>query len=411
MSLCFLLQRKNEIYMAGDSRVSVQMGGKKYRWHDNYSKIEKIGNYVVFKGGSAGVMNNIINKFKESNNKDLTTLQKISIDEFNNHVIREGNNFKPYTQTNTMTVSIIVSTIENDIPVVYFISDATNLNIIKIELPEEKDIQDISLGVNSDEAGEVYKSCIFDFNDFDNVFDNYRKIYEGATGTEIGGTLTVFRISNDEIKSKQCGLMNPEYVDELSDHLLDTYFNKLGDMRYKGFANCLALKIQGTNILDELNQKINGQYLANNSVGAAQIKTNELVVGDNISMGPNAYISWNQVTSQPFIPQDASDIGAISSTYIDANSVYTGKIYANKIVGGELTATNYIQIGNRDNADKNLYMYTSSGFNVNFSAFGGESPELQISANKIYLGDSVYIGTPSNAKQIATTDNLVAKFG
>jgi len=277
MSLCFLLQRKNEIYMAGDSRVSVKMDGKKYRWHDNYTKIEKIGNYVVFKGGSAEVMNSIVNKFKESNNKALATLQKISIDEFNNHVIREGNNFKSYSQTNKMTVSSIVGTIENNKPVVYFISDATNFNIMKIELPEEKDMNDITLGVNSDEARNVYLTCKFDFNDFDNVFENYKRIYEGVTGTDIGGTLTVFRISNDEIKSKQCGLMNPKYVDELSDYLLDTYFNKLGDMRYRGFADCSSLKIQGTNILDTVNN-IKGQYLSDNSISASKLKINELYV-------------------------------------------------------------------------------------------------------------------------------------
>jgi len=87
-----------------------------------------------------------------------------------------------------------------------------------------------------------------------------------------------------------------------------------------GDIDCDTLRINGTNILDELNQKINGSYLANSSVGASKIKTEELVVGSNIAMGPNASITWPQVTSQPFIPSTAADVGARPNTWTPSAS-------------------------------------------------------------------------------------------
>ena len=75
--------------------------------------------------------------------------------------------------------------------------------------------------------------------------------------------------------------------------------------------------------------KFSGYSLEYESVSANKIKTNELVVGDNIAMGPNAYISWNNVTQKPDIGQIALD--KINATYIDANGVWTPNVYATNI--------------------------------------------------------------------------------
>lgn len=73
------------------------------------------------------------------------------------------------------------------------------------------------------------------------------------------------------------------------------------------------------------------------------IGTLGLLVGEQIQMGSNATISWGQVTSQPFIPQTASDVGALPSnsqrlTWIGPTGIYTGTIDANNITTGTLSA-------------------------------------------------------------------------
>jgi hypothetical protein len=74
----------------------------------------------------------------------------------------------------------------------------------------------------------------------------------------------------------------------------------------------------------------------NAKIGTAQIET--LTVGGNVAMGSNAYISWANVTSQPFIPSQYTDSAALAAwvasgykTYIDGNGIYTGTLTANQI--------------------------------------------------------------------------------
>ncbi len=69
------------------------------------------------------------------------------------------------------------------------------------------------------------------------------------------------------------------------------------------------------------------------SIGASKIATNELVVGDNIEMGPNARISWSQVDEQPDIPILPD---YIQSTYIDSTNVISPNITGGKITGSLL---------------------------------------------------------------------------
>jgi len=64
-------------------------------------------------------------------------------------------------------------------------------------------------------------------------------------------------------------------------------------------------------------------------ISAAMIE--DLVVGGNVTMGPNASISWSQVTNRPSIPSQYTDEMALRAwaesdyaTYIDANGVYSG---------------------------------------------------------------------------------------
>lgn len=75
--------------------------------------------------------------------------------------------------------------------------------------------------------------------------------------------------------------------------------------------------------------KFSGYNLEFESVSAEKIKTDELIVGDNIKMGPNAYISWGNVTDKPDIGEVALD--KINETYIDENGVWTPNVYAKNI--------------------------------------------------------------------------------
>ena len=74
---------------------------------------------------------------------------------------------------------------------------------------------------------------------------------------------------------------------------------------------------------------IDGNFIVDGSVLARSIATEELIVGDNIALGPDAYISWSNVTDSPEIP---------NSTYIDSSGIYTGTLTANQVNSSGFTA-------------------------------------------------------------------------
>jgi hypothetical protein len=69
-----------------------------------------------------------------------------------------------------------------------------------------------------------------------------------------------------------------------------------------------------------------GDMIIDGAILARHIATNQLTVGDNVAMGPDAYISWSNVTGRP------------NTTYIDANGIYTGTIDASQINAGTISS-------------------------------------------------------------------------
>lgn len=127
---------------------------------------------------------------------------------------------------------------------------------------------------------------------------------------------------------------------------------------------------------------MSGGLILARSIGADKIKTEELIVGGNVAMGPNAYMSWNNITSKPNIPK---------GTYIDANGVYTGTIEAvtgsfkgalNGATGtfkGDLTA-NEVAIMNISNNYNyaSLLMQSDPTYGVRMRVDNGGNPNMYI---------------------------------
>lgn len=121
---------------------------------------------------------------------------------------------------------------------------------------------------------------------------------------------------------------------------------------------------------------INAANITVGKISASQIKTDELVVGDNIRMGPNATISWSNVTDKPSIPVIPS---YIKSTYIDETTImspeiYGGYIYGGIIEGGQIISNSEIDVNTDVNIGRNLFMNATT-FNqgIYFNTFNETS--------------------------------------
>jgi hypothetical protein len=99
------------------------------------------------------------------------------------------------------------------------------------------------------------------------------------------------------------------------------------------------------------------------SIEAKKITTNEakittaqienLEVGRNVVMGPDATISWSQVTSKPSIPTLPS---YIKSTYIDSTRIESPLIIGGEVRGGSITSDTHINVTENAYIGRKLYL-------------------------------------------------------
>ncbi|WP_170289296.1 phage tail protein [Metabacillus lacus] len=111
---------------------------------------------------------------------------------------------------------------------------------------------------------------------------------------------------------------------------------------------------------------INANAITTGLLSANRIRTWELVVGDNIAMGPNAIISWGQVYDRP----SAEQLGAMPiKTYIDETGVFTGMVRANRLIGdtflvGNGVTTTKLELYTRDNGAHYIRSDQAAGFRI-----------------------------------------------
>jgi len=99
------------------------------------------------------------------------------------------------------------------------------------------------------------------------------------------------------------------------------------------------------------------------------IKALGLTVGNEITMGENATIRWEQISNPPHIPEepDLSNYVTNSKLYttLGQDYVVTGRILANQIYGGTLS------VGGIGNQMGTIYFYDNNGSNTGYITNSG----------------------------------------
>ncbi len=147
------------------------------------------------------------------------------------------------------------------------------------------------------------------------------------------------------------------------------------------------------------------------------IKALGLKVGDEIQMGPNAKISWSQVSNQPFIPSTASDVGALpAGTHIPSTAEIT-QIAANYIATPYLV-TNISRVNSNLSLGEGHKTRSSISFDgiggidayddvLHISAMAGIAFEASTSFSNTVAFDGIVDFSTATVKGL----NVVAKFG
>ncbi|WP_024834144.1 phage tail protein [Ruminiclostridium josui] len=146
------------------------------------------------------------------------------------------------------------------------------------------------------------------------------------------------------------------------------------DNTFKGNGQLSGYDIENLSIANSKIQNLEANKITTNEAKIKTAQIENLEVGGNVAMGPNATISWNQVTNQPTIPVLPS---YITQTKITSTTVESPIIVGGEIRGGKLTSDSTINVTTDAYIGNNLYLgnYASSG-----------------SLKKIYFNSGAWIG-------------------
>lgn len=149
---------------------------------------------------------------------------------------------------------------------------------------------------------------------------------------------------------------------------------------------------------------IDGSNITAGTIGADRIKTSELIVGENIAMGPNAVISWNNVNSKPTFATVAtsgkySDLTGRPSipyvpSYITSTKITSTTIESPTITGGTITGATVQSI------NENYKVVLDDGaleFYYGTVKYGGITPSDALGNFYIYSSSDTYLNISPSA--------------
>lgn len=175
--------------MAADSRGCIKHNGQYYVSGEEVQKIHKIGDKIVFGSGSALVVTNIIDRYKEASDQSIESLQNIVRQEVN----KFKSEYKDVDLDNTRHAELIVGRFEDDKSVIYSISSHEDYRILRVEGDSHSNT--IALGAHSDEAMAMADKL----QNVMHPIEMYKCIYNTLADEQMGGTLTLYVLNKSGV--------------------------------------------------------------------------------------------------------------------------------------------------------------------------------------------------------------------
>lgn len=151
--------------------------------------------------------------------------------------------------------------------------------------------------------------------------------------------------------------------------------------------------------------------ITKNTVTAAFIKTLGLLVGDQIQMGPNAKITWANVTNQPSIPTDTSDLtngaGYTTMSAVEGKGYVVSEQIADFITNDDLAEYARLNFYKDLNELKNNIGYTeiNNQYVISPHIYAGTVTASDFNGGTINIGNGVF-AVDKNGKVTASNLNM-----
>lgn len=151
--------------------------------------------------------------------------------------------------------------------------------------------------------------------------------------------------------------------------------------------------------------------ITKNTVTAAFIKTLGLLVGDQIQMGPNAKITWANVTNQPTIPTDTNDLtngaGYTTMSAVEDKGYVVPEQIADFITNDDLAEYARLNFYKDLNELKNNIGYTeiNNQYVISPHIYAGTVTASDFNGGTINIGNGVFV-VDENGKVTASNLNM-----
>lgn len=160
------------------------------------------------------------------------------------------------------------------------------------------------------------------------------------------------------------------------------------DNTFKGNGQLSGYDIENLSITNSKIKNLEANKITTNQAKIKTAQIENLEVGGNVTMGPKATISWNQVTNQPTIPVLPS---YITQTKITSTTVESPIIVGGEIRGGKITSDSTINVTTDAHIGSKLYIHSTSGEQgIYFDTFDPESKITVDSGGAFNFGTAVY---------------------
>lgn len=189
------------------------------------------------------------------------------------------------------------------------------------------------------------------------------------------------------------------------------------DNTFKGNGQMSGYDIENLSIANSKIKNLEANKITTNEAKIKTAQIENLEVGGNVTMGPNATISWNQVTNQPTIPVLPS---YITQTKITSTTVESPIIVGGEIRGGKITSDSTINVTTDAHIGRKLYMDTNTYEDgIYFNTFNPNSKITADPGGEIIFGSSVTVPnisvlagangkfTTTNGKTVTVTDGVI----
>lgn len=210
--------------------------------------------------------------------------------------------------------------------------------------------------------------------------------------------------TTDQIPTKNSQLTNDSNYTTMSDVEKKNY-TTMSEVEKKNYTTMQAVLEKKYQNSDQVTQ------ITKNTVTSAFISTLGLLVGKEIQMGPNAKISWANVTNQPSIPTDTNDLtngaGYTTMTEVEDKGYVVSEQIADFITNADLDEYARVNFYKDLNELKNNIGYTeiNNQYVISPHIYAGTVTASDFNGGTINIGNGVF-AVNSSGKVTASNLNM-----